>query len=462
MTEENYHYRTNPMFLRNQFEGEGDWKIPYIKKTDLELSFSEDLRLIGFDKAKTGRDEHYNRIVHFFLYDYKFEDIWEKPDRYIEILKQYRAVLTPDYSMYTDMNPTIQLYNTFRNRWVGAYLAEKGIKVIPTVSWGLENTFDFCFNGIEKGSIVAVSTYMVSEHGNHRDQKEFFMKGYNEMLKRLEPELIICYNTPFPEMRGNILFVDYDLSSWRHYSDDLDKCFVKTKTYFYNNKFLISADKGMGDSHGGKWKPKKEDDERFLGKPGEIKKTFDTNGGLRLTKIGDDGRATMERHFSDHRTPWRHTNPHDHKINWDPYKGNPLPQGPINYKDSVPEFKYYIGDDGFMTKEIKHTIITKRNSFEDNRFKTISEFKWCVNDGGEVEFEWKGDRYSITHPEGRILICAGGYEKEGKYYNMNTDAEYSFDDEMWADNADEILDFNVNGDKLRDVITQVKVWSRSI
>jgi hypothetical protein len=38
--------------------------------------------------------------------------------------------------MYREMNPTIQLYNTFRNRFCGAYLAEKEIKVIPTVSWG--------------------------------------------------------------------------------------------------------------------------------------------------------------------------------------------------------------------------------------------------------------------------------------------------------------------------------------
>lgn len=43
------------------------------------------------------------------------------------------------------------------------------------------------------------------------------------MLKRIEPELIICYNTPFPEMDGNILFVDYDLSSWQHYNDDIGK-----------------------------------------------------------------------------------------------------------------------------------------------------------------------------------------------------------------------------------------------
>lgn len=116
----------------------------------------------------------------YLILHYKFESIWKNPEKFVEILKKYKSVLTPDFSMYIEMNPVMQLYNTFRNRWVGAYLSKNGIKVIPTVNWGLENTFDFCFNGIEKGSTVAVSTYMVSEHGNHSDQKDFFMKGYND------------------------------------------------------------------------------------------------------------------------------------------------------------------------------------------------------------------------------------------------------------------------------------------
>ena len=41
---------------------------------------------------------------------------------------------------------------------------------------------------------------MASEHDNRQAQKEWFMAGYNEMLRRIEPEKIICYNTPFPEM----------------------------------------------------------------------------------------------------------------------------------------------------------------------------------------------------------------------------------------------------------------------
>ena len=40
------------------------------------------------------------------------------------------------------------------------------------------------------------------------------------MLRQIEPERIICYNEPFPEMQGNIVFVDYELSSWRYMNDD--------------------------------------------------------------------------------------------------------------------------------------------------------------------------------------------------------------------------------------------------
>ena len=52
------------------------------------------------------------------------------------------------------MAPVMQIYNVFRNRWCGAYWASKGLRVIPTVNWGDESTFDFCFEGIEGESLL--------------------------------------------------------------------------------------------------------------------------------------------------------------------------------------------------------------------------------------------------------------------------------------------------------------------
>lgn len=240
------------MFLRNQFYGDEKYGIPKISSFGFENDELDNLRLIGFDAIRSGKDIHFDRIVHFFLYDYNFECIWKNPDKYIETLKKYKAVLTPDFSMYIEMAKPLQIYNTFRNRWCGAYLASKRISIIPTISWGEKDTFDFCFEGVETGSIVAVSTYMVSEHNNHSDQKEFFMAGYNEMLRRINPQAIICYNTPFPEMEGNIIFIDYDLSSWRHYKDDLtNKKFENYGTIIKKTGFVL-IEKGMGSVYGGK------------------------------------------------------------------------------------------------------------------------------------------------------------------------------------------------------------------
>ena len=68
----------------------------------------------------------------------------------------------------------------------------------------------------------------------------------------------------------------------------------------------------------------------------------------------------------------------------------------------------------------KTSKVPEGNSLEENRFQSISEFKWCVNDGGEVVFEWKGNHYGIGHPNNKILISANCYEKNGKFYNANT------------------------------------------
>lgn len=216
MTEQNFIYRTNPLFLRCGFYGMGKHDIPIIPKPTFSKGEIENFKVIGFDMIKSDNGKHSDRAVHFFLYDYKFKRIWEKPEQDIELIKKYKAMMTPDFSMYIEMPKIMKMYNTFRNRWCGAYYSSKGIRVIPTINWGLEDTFDFCFDGIEKGSAVAVSTYMAYPHDINPGQKDFFMNGYKEMMRIIEPEIIFCYNTPFEEMQGNIFHIDYELNSWRY------------------------------------------------------------------------------------------------------------------------------------------------------------------------------------------------------------------------------------------------------
>ena len=138
--------------------------------------------------------------------------------------------------------------------------------------------------------------------------------------------------------------------------------------------------KGGGSAYGGKWKPSKPDDERFLGEPGSINRTADRNGDLRETKIGADGRAVKERHYSNHGNPKQHSIPHDHNIVWEGNRPN-WGKAENYWGGDIPDFKSY------WRCGMPYRILKSKNSLEDNRFKSISDFKWCMKCGGEVEIE---------------------------------------------------------------------------
>lgn len=197
--------RSNPLFMRNSFKGNGKWEIPIIKKQDISL---DNISLIAMsDTRPNDIPENTKCGVHCFIDDYRFTSTYNVPNRIIKKLSQYAFLLSPDFSTYSDMQYWRQLESVAHSRWVGAYWQSKGLIVIPTISWSDARSYGFCFDGIEKGSIVAIG--MV---GCKIDNKLAFLQGYNAMLERIEPIAIICFATPFPEMQGNIVHVDYQSS----------------------------------------------------------------------------------------------------------------------------------------------------------------------------------------------------------------------------------------------------------
>jgi len=185
--------------VRNEFLyyglSSGKYDFPTIKKQIINV---DEIEFLSFTDAKRNDNNNANKTIHFFTYDWLFEKVYENADEQFEKLKQYKYLLSPDFSIFENMPRALQIESVFKNRWCGAFWQSKGLKVIPTVSWGDEKTFDFCFDGIEKGAIVAVSTYY------RENCEEEFMLGYNEMLKRIKPSAIICYDEPFNEMKGNV------------------------------------------------------------------------------------------------------------------------------------------------------------------------------------------------------------------------------------------------------------------
>ncbi len=193
--------RQNQLFLRNQYAKCGQFGFPLVSKQELNVI---EISLIACSDTRS-HDCRKNtcRGVHFFADDDRFEGIYRNPKRSLKKLAQYALVLTPDFSTYANMDPWRQIESIAHSRRCGAYWQEHGLTVFPTVTWSTPTSYRYCFDGIEKGSTVAVGMI------GCKRSKANFLRGYNAMLKKIQPSSIICFGDPFPEMQGNIITVDY-------------------------------------------------------------------------------------------------------------------------------------------------------------------------------------------------------------------------------------------------------------
>lgn len=144
--------------------------------------------LVTFEVATA--DKHPDDFCHFFIDDYRIERLWNQPERYIDTLRKYDGVLSPDFSMYTDMPLPMQAWNSYRSKALARYWQESGITVIPTLCWSDERSYEFAFQGVPQRSAVAVSTVGVVRS---REARRMFEQGLREAIAQLLPQRVIWY-----------------------------------------------------------------------------------------------------------------------------------------------------------------------------------------------------------------------------------------------------------------------------
>lgn len=184
----------------------GEFECPTIKKQDIDY---QSLNYIGFQNTrKVDKNRPSSKTVGFFLNDDIFHPVIVKPWEYVTRLGQYKQVLSPDISCYTDMDLYDQKKAILLNRYIGSLWQQYGLTVIPTITWADKDSFDFCFKGVEEGSVVAISTIGTYKH------QSLFMNGFIRMCQEIKPSAIICYCKPYLEMynyfKGRIIYLEYE------------------------------------------------------------------------------------------------------------------------------------------------------------------------------------------------------------------------------------------------------------
>jgi len=167
------------------FPGFGKYEIPEIRSCESYTAQN----FISFNNALTEKNRKHKGL-HFFVDDYQFERLWLSPERYVSLFQSYDCICSPDFSIYADYPFAMQIYNHYRKMWLSLYYQEYGISVVPTVCWGDDRSFEFCFDGMPVDSVVACSN-TGCVHGEY--QKTLFMDGFEKMINVLEPKEILFY-----------------------------------------------------------------------------------------------------------------------------------------------------------------------------------------------------------------------------------------------------------------------------
>jgi len=168
--------------------------IPVIKAADAEPG-----ELVGFNYLLSSKGNP-SKWLHCFLHDRQIQRLWNNPNAYMAAIRRqgYGGIFSPDFSLYMDMPLPLQIFNTYRSRWVGAYMQAHGVPVVPTVGWAGPASYGFCFLGIEAGGTVAISTIGIKT----KAARAVFFAGHEAMMERLKPSRVLIYGRKLEGLEG--------------------------------------------------------------------------------------------------------------------------------------------------------------------------------------------------------------------------------------------------------------------
>ena len=180
--------------------------IPFIEPENIDISaMNNGLWLINLKNVSSKDRRPERKIVHSFCFDDKLRSVYKDPVKYLHRVAKYYAVSSFDFSMDIKMDFTQILSAVHDNRWSGAFMQSNGKKVIPTVGWLTETSYDICFAGLRDGGVFLISTL----GAKNPVSSPVFLAGYRELRNRFPHTKIICVGDYIPGMDNDVCFVKY-------------------------------------------------------------------------------------------------------------------------------------------------------------------------------------------------------------------------------------------------------------
>lgn len=191
----------------------GKYEFPQLPKVTGDVEGLSPVVFTEINKVKKTKQS----IVHFFIHDDRFERVWNNPEKYIESLSNFKWVCSPDFTCYDNLPLAVQIHQRYKSRALAFYLWNRGVNIIPTVGWSDPKSWEWCFDGLPKDSIVAVSTNGIVG----KESIKHYQEGFSAMMECIHPHKVVCIGRPVAVLeKVDIIYYDsYSMQMRKRLSD---------------------------------------------------------------------------------------------------------------------------------------------------------------------------------------------------------------------------------------------------
>ncbi len=201
---------------------EGDCDIPCML-TQQNMAIPK--ALAPYTARKRIKDK--NTFLHCFIHDFQFSGLITDTKRHVEEIASFAGMICPDPTITIGGPKTINQAQVYFSRAVGFYLQKHGVFAVPCIRWGDPTTYDYCFLGVPKNYIVAISTHgcIAPCKSNENKLRTIFQDGLPVMLRELSPSAVIVYG----RMPEDIFGPYKHLTHFVHFESDIQLFFDRRR-----------------------------------------------------------------------------------------------------------------------------------------------------------------------------------------------------------------------------------------
>lgn len=202
------------------YELVGDWHIPPLLPSMLVQPDEVPTNLIAWagSASKDWPDENqwwlYNfgidstsgmkdiskMIMSFYAFDEYFECWWDRPNVYVAKMLNsgVKMSVVPDFSLWGDEPRVVSMFNTYRARWLGRFMQEAGVKVIPNLTgrWGDESFNENIVRKTlpKKCPVVSLQLRTQDIKKLSKDDLKYLRETTQRDLEVADPDLVLVYS----------------------------------------------------------------------------------------------------------------------------------------------------------------------------------------------------------------------------------------------------------------------------